>query len=255
MAKLLELRAERVNQFQNLGKQKRFLAQKHFVDDPGSKWLELSRSKRVEVDPPPIVSCILSSASDSLIAGAAKDSVKPNRDIDRDIERIAQSNVMMNVPGAAGKLPLPRGKGPPDESLPTNNNSAGDLSRVSAAAAMDWSMRQRHRRNQLKAEQRNNDEGDDASSTASLPAYDRFTKRFDRHDVGKLRKDPVYQRKRAGRYKLERDKMWLSRSSNLHATVAQDPILPFMASSVGWFSRPGLAVPLAAAQSRTPRLT
>ena len=259
MLKLRELHRKQTMQFENLEEEKCRSADKHFVNDPSSKWLELSRSKRKEVKPPPIMACTLNRASHSVISEVAKESVKPMRNLASDLAKIEKSKVMVVVSGKAGKLPLCRSK--ESQKMNPEVQNTEDLSKMSAATSMDWSTRQRNKRNQrnlLKRRKekscndtsaRNASDGDDNDnvSIASLPAYDRQTKSFNRNDYNKLRKDPIYQRKRAGRYKLERDQVWLQKGDALHATAAQDPILPFVASSASWLSRPGIAVPLAAA--------
>ena len=79
------------------------------------------------------------------------------------------------------------------------------------------------------------------------PSFNASTKSFDRSNLWNVRTNEIYLAKRAKRYQLERDHTWMNQGTRpIIATSAQDPLLPFVASSVSWLNNPGTAVTTAA---------
>ena len=106
-----------------------------------------------------------------------------------------------------------------------NNEDQIDLHTLSAATGLEHSRTQHSPRSSFNAS----------------------TKSFDRSNLWNVRTNEIYLAKRAKRYQLERDHTWMNQGTRpIIATSAQDPLLPFVASSVSWLANPGTAVTTAA---------
>ena len=200
-----ELYDSRWQQFKELSNTRRAQATQHFVPADDTKWLEMSRSKRVDVRPPPIVECVLQKASNSVVANVVKS--------------VQNSNTATSSP----------------------------LAKLSAATAVKHSRKKQAReRRSGSANSNSNFKADDDGDDNDL-IFDTHTKIFNRKlNLGQVRMHKIYKKKRSNRYDLARDDRWLQRSAALEATCAQDPLLPFVATSSAWIGNPGTALQIAA---------
>ena len=199
MKKVMDLQRQRQQQCTMLDENTKTHAGTHFVPPLDTKWLEMARSRRVVVHPPPIVDCTLQKASKSVVA---------------DVLLSAQREGKKRI-GSTGEL----------------------LQQLSAATAIHHS---RAKRATLDSKQEKKKE-------KLKNVFDSHTKIFDRSNLWNVRSNDIYLAKRAKRYNLERDARWLATGTRaIDATCAQDPLLPFVASSAKWLQSPGKAVATAA---------
>jgi len=198
MKKVVDLQRQRQRQCTMLDENTKTHAGIHFVPPLDTKWLEMARSRRVVVHPPPIVDCTLQKASESVVA---------------DVLLSAQREEKKRI------------------------GSTGELLQLSAATAIHHSRAKRTTFDNKQAKEKEKLEN----------VFDSHTKIFDRSNLWNVRSNDIYLAKRAKRYNLERDARWLATgTSAIDATCAQDPLLPFVASSAKWLQSPGKAVATAA---------